>query len=272
MPPIKKPTRSQLLAVAVRGARGAGRVLSSRFTRNPRIEFKGELNLVTEADRRAEAEAIRVIRRSFPDHGILAEEGGERSRSAGSANYRWVIDPLDGTTNFAHTFPMFCVSVAVEENGRVVVGVVFDPIRRELFSVVRGGGAKLNGRRIRVSRAGKLKESLLVTGFSYDIRRDPTNLRHFANFSLRARGIRRTGSAALDLCYTAMGRFDGFWEMKLSPWDVAAGSLIVTEAGGTVTDFGGGPFRIDARQIVASNGRIHRQMLAVIRSRESALP
>jgi myo-inositol-1(or 4)-monophosphatase len=197
----------------------------------------------------------------------LAEEGGlTAATGAGSAGYRWLVDPLDGTTNFAHTFPMFCISIGLEYDGEVILGVVYDPVRRELWEARRGRGATLNRRRIRVSPCPRLGESLLVTGFAYDLRDDPTNLTHFANFSLRARGIRRTGSAALDLCYTATGRLDGFWELKLQPWDIAAGSLIVTEAGGRVTDCAGRPFRVDAREIVASNGRIHQEMVDMIRS------
>ena len=179
-----------------------------------------------------------------------------------------MIDPLDGTTNFAHGFPAYCVSIGVEYQGRVIVGVVFDPTRQELFVAEAGRGAFLNGAQIHVSRTQKLDEGLLVTGFAYDIRESPANnLDHFARFALCAQGIRRTGTAALDLCYVAAGRFDGFWELKLHPWDTAAGVLIVLEAGGRVTDFKGGPFSIYDQEIVASNGIIHDAMLAVLGGR-----
>lgn len=260
----RRPSLDQLTEVAVQAARAGGRVLLGYFGRRLQIDFKSDINLVTEADRRAERTIVGLIRRAFPTHRILAEESG--AVGDGAADYRWLIDPLDGTTNFAHTFPMFCVSIGLERDGAMILGVVYDPVRRELWVARRGRGATLNRRRIQVSPCARLAESLLVTGFAYDLRDDPTNLTHFANFSLRARGIRRTGSAALDLCYTATGRLDGFWELKLQPWDIAAGSLIVAEAGGRVTDCSGGPFTVEAREIVASNGRIHDAMLDVIRS------
>lgn len=226
------------------------------------------MNLVTEADRAAEAVIVRTIRKRFPDHRFLAEEGGEHAtpQSVGS-DFKWIVDPLDGTTNFAHSFPMFCISIGLEFRGEVVLGLVFDPLRGEIFMAEKGKGATLNGRRIHVSKTEKLNAGLLVTGFAYDVRGDlMNNLDHFSNFCLRAQGVRRTGSAALDLCYVACGRFDGFWEMKLSPWDTAAGFLIATEAGATVTDFANRPYRIYLKEILATNGRIHREMIEVLQS------
>ena len=199
----------------------------------------------------------------FPDHQVLAEEGGASSSKA--SRYKWVIDPLDGPTNYTHRFPAFCVSIGLEIDGVVSVGVVFDPMRKELFVAAKGRGATCNGESISVSQTPTLNAALLVTGFSYDVRQDKTdnNFNFFRGFVKQAQGVRRTGSAAIDLCYVAMGRFDGFWEMKLSPWDVAAGSLMVTEAGGLISDFNGTPFSIYGGQLVASNGRIHKEMLAL---------
>jgi len=249
---------------AIAAARAGGKVLLRYFTKKFRVDYKGEVNLVTEADRRAEAVIVSTLHRHFPDHQVLAEESGEGTRRA--SPYKWIIDPLDGTTNFAHTFPMFCISIALETRGEVVLGVVYDPLREEIFLAEKGRGAALSGRPIRVSQTEKLNGSLLVTGFAYDVREDmKNNLDHFGNFSLRAQGVRRTGSAALDLCYVACGRLDGFWEMKLAPWDTAAGFLIATEAGAMVTDFKGQPYTIYLKEIVASNGRIHREMVEVLR-------
>ena len=258
---------------AVQAARAAGRVLRAHMDGGVSVRYKGPRgvhgrNLVTNVDRLAQRAILRLISRRFPGHRILAEETVSRRLAAGAAArspYRWLIDPLDGTTNYAHRFPFFCVSIALEYEGRIVLGVVYDPVRRELFLAERGRGARLNGRPIRVTATPRLDRSLLVTGFSYDsLLSQANNFTHFLNFSLRTRGVRRTGSAALDLCYVAAGRFDGFWELKLSPWDVAAGGLIVQEAGGTVTDFLGRSFAVDAREILASNGRLHRPLLAVL--------
>jgi myo-inositol-1(or 4)-monophosphatase len=233
-----------------------------RFGKRPRLAFKGEINLVTEADRRSEDLIVRTIRRKFPDHEILTEE---EKRPLGASNCRWIIDPLDGTTNYTHGFPVFCVSIAFETEGKVVLGVVCNPVLEEIFVAERGRGSTLNRKRISVSREKMLTNSLLATGFPYDIRESTNNnLDHFNRFAVRARAIRRAGSAALDLAYTAMGRFDGFWELKLAPWDVAAGALLVQEAGGRVTDFRGGQFVPDGRETLASNGRIHAQMMRVL--------
>jgi myo-inositol-1(or 4)-monophosphatase len=261
------PTHMQLdgfKATAVEAATIAGNILVEYVRSGFRIEYKNAVDLVTDADRQSEQAIIDTIRRNYPDHDILAEERG--MESAGRSPYKWVIDPLDGTTNFAHGFPMYCVSIGLEHEGRMVLGVILDPTRQELFTAVSGHGTMLNGRRIRVSHTSALDAALLVTGFAYDIRESRNNnLDYFSQFCLRARGVRRTGSAALDLCYVAAGRFDGFWEMKLHAWDVAAGSLMVTEAGGRMSDFKGGTFSIDGEEMVSSNGLIHGEMLDVLR-------
>lgn len=249
--------------IAVEAARNAGAIVEEYARKGFRVEHKDAVNLVTDADTRAEQVIVEAIRRAFPDHQILAEERGQ----AGSTSpHKWVIDPLDGTTNFAHGFPAYCVSIGVEYQGRCILGVVFDPTRQELFAAEAGGGAFLNGTPLRVSRASRLDAALLVTGFAYDIREsEQNNLDHFARFALRAQGIRRTGTAALDLCYVAAGRFDGFWELKLHPWDTAAGSVILLEAGGRLSDLSGGSFSIYGKELVASNGLVHEEMLEVLR-------
>jgi myo-inositol-1(or 4)-monophosphatase len=251
---------------AIKAAKAGGKVLRQFFAKEIRIDYKGEVNLVTEADRAAEAVVIRTLRKPFPDHRFLAEEGGAQDTAASIGSvYKWIIDPLDGTTNFAHSYPTFCVSIGLEIRGEIALGVVYDPLREEMFLAEKGKGATLNGRTIHVSKTEKLNVSLLVTGFAYDVREDLTNnLDHFANFSLRVHGVRRSGSAALDLCYVACGRFDGFWEMKLAPWDTAAAFLIATEAGATVTDFQGRPYNIYLKEILATNGKIHREMVEIL--------
>lgn len=247
---------------AVEAAKKAGALLKDNLGRAIKIEFKGEVNIVTEMDRRSEALIMDAIKKAFPDHGILTEESAEQRSSTG---YRWIIDPLDGTTNYSHGFPFFCVSIAFEENGVVKLGAVYDPMLDELFLAEDGKGATVNGKPIRVSKIEKLDKSLLATGFPYDLRYSKdNNLDYFTDFTLKAQAIRRAGSAALDLCYVACGRFDGFWEMKLYPWDTAAASLIVKEAGGALSDFKGGPFSIYEKQCLASNGLIHREMLDVL--------
>jgi myo-inositol-1(or 4)-monophosphatase len=254
---------AQLTETATEAARVAARLLAQQARDGFQIEHKNPINLVTDADRHSEQAIIDVIRARFPGHQILAEERGLKTTDR--SPYRWIIDPLDGTTNFAHGFPAYCVSIGLEYEERLLLGVVLDPTREELFVAQAGGGASLNGTSLRVSRAQKLDEALLVTGFAYDIREtSQNNLDHFARFALRAQGLRRTGSAALDLCYVASGRFDGFWELKLNPWDTAAGVLMVREAGGRVTDFSGAPFSIYGQHIVASNGLIHDEMLMVL--------
>ena len=252
------------LAVAVEAALAAGEILSLYYHSDAdlRVSYKGELNLVTKADTESEELVVRILSSRFPDVSILAEESGRRERDA---RKRFVVDPLDGTTNFAHRYPMFAVSIAYEEEGRVLGGVVYDPIREELFTAARGGGAFLNGKRLAVSKTPSVDKALLVTGFPYDLRDDlDETLRSFRSFMGVSRAIRRDGSAALDLCYLAAGRYDGFWEEKLGPWDTAAGSLLVEEAGGRVTDFGGNDFHYESRTIVASNGLLHSAMLGVL--------
>jgi myo-inositol-1(or 4)-monophosphatase len=253
----------QLLSVAIEAARAAGALLLNFARTGFRIEHKNPINLVTDADHAAEQCVIDHIRAQFPAHRILAEERGSVSHPP--SRYQWVIDPLDGTTNFAHGFPAYGVSIGVEHDDQGLIGVVYDPTRDELFTAQAGSGAHLNGRPITVSATEQLDHALLVTGFAYDIRETPNNnLDHFARFALKAQGLRRTGSAALDLCYVAAGRFDGFWEVKLSPWDMAAGIVILRAAGGKVTDFNGGAHSIYQPELVASNGRIHEAMLAVL--------
>jgi myo-inositol-1(or 4)-monophosphatase len=240
----------------------AGRVLLKNQGKRKRIRYKGEINLVTEVDFLSERAILRIIKRNFPEHSILTEETiGQR----GDSPYCWIIDPLDGTTNYAHDFPVYCVSIALQKEKEIILGVVYNPLLKELFLAEKGGGAFLNGKRIFVSKTKRLSQSLLATGFPYDIRTSKeNNLNYFTRFALKAQAIRRAGSAALDLCYLAMGRFDGFWELKLSAWDTAAGVLMITEAGGMITDFSGAKFDIFSKRMVASNTRIHQQMLEVI--------
>jgi myo-inositol-1(or 4)-monophosphatase len=258
----------QPLAVLVEAALAGGAVLESFFGSEFRISYKGALNLVTEADLASEKEILGILKRRFPGAAILAEEAGEES---GRPDARFIIDPLDGTTNFAHGYPVFAVSIAFESVGaaggpEVTAGVVYDPLREELFTAARGRGAFSNGRRLTVSSTPKLDEALLCTGFPYDLKQDLTaNLRLFSRFMAASRAIRRDGSAALNLCYVAAGRFDGFWEEKLGPWDTAAGALIVEEAGGRVSDLDGGPFRYRSGAVVASNPILHPQMIALTR-------
>jgi myo-inositol-1(or 4)-monophosphatase len=242
-------------------AREAGAIVRAGWGTLHAPERKGRIDLVTEYDRRSEALLLERIGARFPDHAVLAEESGAHAGAA----VRWLIDPLDGTTNFAHNYPFFCVSVAAEAGGELIAGAVYDPVRDELFSAARGGGATLNAAPIRVSRIGLVEDALLVTGFPYSVREHPEAiLPLFEAFLMRAQGVRRDGSAALNLCYLACGRFDGFWEGHLSPWDMAAGVLLVREAGGRVTDYAGGPFRLEGRQILASNGLVHDEMRAVL--------
>jgi len=247
---------------AISIARMAGSVLKDRFREHHRIDYKGEIDIVTEADRMSEEVLITEIGKRFPDHSILSEETAAIERGG---RYRWVIDPLDGTTNYAHGVPLFCVSIALEKEGQIVTGVIYNPMSDELFVAGRGEGTFLDGSRISVSGATQVSESLLATGFPYDIRRDPNNnINYFSEMVLKAQAIRRAGSAALDLAYTAAGRFDGFWELKLHPWDTAAGWLLVGEAGGLVTDIAGGGYHLDSPSILASNGTIHEAMIRIL--------
>lgn len=240
-------------------AREAGALLMGHFRRHVKIEYKGDVDLVTVADRESEALILDRIRRHFPSHDVMGEEG---TRIETGSNYKWYVDPLDGTTNFAHSFPVFCVSLAVEHNGQRIAGVVYDPTRDELFAAEKGNGARLNGESIHVSSTPRLADSLVATGFPSHKRHKNPNIYFYHQITLRSHGVRRAGSAALDLCNVAAGRFDGFWEFNLNPWDTAAGVLLVEEAGGRVTDFSGGPFQIASRETLASNGLIHDALLA----------
>ena len=252
-----------LLETAIGAGRQAGAILQDYVRSGFRIERKDRINLVTDADHAAEQCVIDHIRKQFPSHRFLAEERGRVEQSL--SPYLWVIDPLDGTTNFAHGYPAYYVSIGLEYAGRCVLGVVFDPSRNELFTATHGGGAYLNGQPIRVSSTSSIENSLLVTGFAYDIREAKrNNLDHFVKFAFKVQGLRRTGSAALDLCYVAAGRFDGFWEVSLNPWDIAAGSVLVREAGGQLTNFPGHDLSIYGQELVASNGHLHQAMLTVL--------
>jgi myo-inositol-1(or 4)-monophosphatase len=253
-----------MLNTAIEAARDAGLFLKESVGKVRTIEVKqGEVrNLVSEIDRGSEERIIRMIKSRYPSHAILAEESGA---SSAAADTRWIIDPLDGTTNFLHGVPIFSVTIGIEHRGEIVAGVVYDPNLDEMFSAEKGSGAFLNGKRITVSGADALINSLLVTGFPYDLAEHPGHaVEHFVQFLMAARGMRRLGSAAIDLAYVAAGRFDGFWEVSLNPWDMAAGALLVTEAGGQVSGYTGKPLDIYAKRIVASNGRIHPAMVDVL--------
>jgi len=254
------------LETAVAVAREAGALLRERFGRPHDVRFKGTVDLVTEADKGAEALIAERLRAAFPDHRLLGEEGARGAPDAGGASspYGWIVDPLDGTTNFAHGLPHFAVSIALEHAGTPLVGAVYDPIRDELFAAARGKGATRNGEALRVSAADELVRSLLATGFSYDLAERASQARAWRALLTQVRSIRQTGSAALNLCYVAAGRLDGYWERPLQPWDVAAGALIVTEAGGQVTDLAGDPFRPYGHEVLATNGRLHPALLAVL--------
>ena len=255
-----------LLATAIEAVMKAGEIQMSFIERGFEVSHKGTIDLVTEADVAVETMFRKMIAERFPDHTILAEEFGEDAATLG-ASHCWVFDPIDGTNNYAHGLPIFCASLALEIDGRGEIGAIYDPNRKELFVAERGGGAFLNGRPIRVSRAPTLVESMLVTGFPYDIhQRIPEIVGLFGEFVGRARAVRRLGSAALDLCYVAAGRMDGFWEQDLKPWDIAAGTIIVEEAGGRVTDFAGEPASPRRSQILATNGKIHDEMLKITRA------
>ena len=257
---------SQFLSIAEAIAREAGALLREFYHRGVRTEYKGDVDLVTEADRASEALIVNRLRAAFPDHGIYGEEG---TRESLESEFRWYVDPLDGTTNFAHGFPVFCVvlgcerrspGLAADEDGEMVAGVIYDPLRDEMFSAARGQGATLNGEPIHVSRTKTLDESLIATGFPSHKRHRSPNVHFYQEFTLRSHGVRRAGSAAIDLAYVACGRVDGYWEFQLNPWDTSAGYLLVEEAGGRITHFDGGKFTLDSREILASNGLIHRTM------------
>jgi myo-inositol-1(or 4)-monophosphatase len=239
-------------------AREAGALLLHYFHQRVKIEYKGDVDLVTVADRSSEKLIVERVRAAWPEHDIVGEEG---TRQETGAEYRWYIDPLDGTTNFAHGYPVFCVSMGLEHRGEMVAGVLYDPTRDELFAAEKGTGAFLNGEAIHVSQTKRLNESLLGTGFPSFKRHKNPNIHFYHQITLHSHGVRRAGSAALDLANVASGRYDGFWEFNLNPWDTSAGSLLVTEAGGKVTRFDGSPFRLDSKETLASNGLLHDEMM-----------
>jgi myo-inositol-1(or 4)-monophosphatase len=256
-----------VLSFAMELAREAGEILVQKLGA-AKVSNKSEIDLVTEADIASEALIIERIRSYYPQHGILAEESGEAVLVGGvRSDWKWLIDPLDGTTNYAHGYPCFCVSIALERAGELQVGVVYDPMRDEMFAAERGQGATLNNRRIRVSDVEFLSKAMLCTGFPYNVRERPDFARDFTNFTMQAQAVRRDGSAALDLAYVACGRFDGFWEDGLNPWDTAAGVLLVQEAGGRVSDFQNQPLNIYTPKVVTSNGLIHDDILRVLRQK-----
>jgi myo-inositol-1(or 4)-monophosphatase len=250
-------------------ARQAGALLRGFYAKGVATEYKGDVDLVTEADRASEQLIVEKLKAAFPTHGVYGEEG---TRSGLDSEYRWYVDPLDGTTNFAHGFPAFCVVLGLErravdagssndQDGEMVAGVIYDPLRDEMFSVERGKGAWLNHRRISVSKTRTLQESLTATGFPSKKRHDSPNIHFYNEITLRSHGVRRAGSAALDMAYVACGRLDGFWEFNLNPWDTSAGYLLVEEAGGSVTHFDGGRFTLDSREVLATNGLIKGEMV-----------
>jgi myo-inositol-1(or 4)-monophosphatase len=256
----------QILELAIELAFESGRIQKRRFRESHSISYKGEINIVTDVDMECQERILSILSRRCPEDDVISEE--KDNLFAGDRN-RWIIDPIDGTTNYAHGYPFFCTSVAYEVKGEVTCGVVYNPIFDELFFAARGEGSYLNGRILAVSETDEMKKSLLVTGFPYDLNSsNNNNIDHFISFLYEAQAVRRDGSAALNLCYVAAGRFDGFWELKLNPWDTAAGLLIAQEAGGKVTDFAGEPFDIYRGRVVASNGLIHDDMLRVLQKNE----
>jgi len=253
---------SKFLDTACEVAKSTGNLIMRNRDKIKDVSFKGEINLVTDVDRKAEEHIISILRKRFPKHNFLAEERG------GVMNgflYRWIIDPIDGTTNFAHGFPFYSVSIALEYNSDIILGVVYDPVRREIFVAEKGKGAFLNNKSISVSDTTSLKESMVATGFAYDFKKAyDSNIENFVNFLSKSQAVRRAGSAAIDLCYVACGRFDGFWECDLHPWDTAAGWLIVKEAKGRVTKFNGDKYSCFDKEILASNGKIHNEMMELL--------
>ncbi len=261
--------KNRYLEVAIRAAKEAGEIQMKYFGRPQSVTYKGEFDPVTEVDRLCDRAIQETIRNNFPDHDILTEESPFQKKGS---LWRWIVDPIDGTTNFARGFPFFSVSIGLECDGEIALGVVYYPILKELFVAEKGKGAFLNGKRIAVSQTDQLKRSFLATGFPYDVQENPdVYLHYFRQFIRQSLAIRRPGSAAIDLCYVAAGRFDGFWELKLKPWDMAAATLMITEAGGRVTDAEARPFDLySGGLLVASNGLIHEQMLQAIREINNA--
>jgi myo-inositol-1(or 4)-monophosphatase len=263
--------KSELLQTAQLAALNASDIHMKYFGKHKEIEHKlNEFDLVTNADKESEEIIIKTIRNKFAHHNVLSEEF---NNDIETAEFTWIIDPLDGTTNYAHNYPQFCVSIGLMHRGDIIVGVVYDPVKNELFHAIKGSGAFLNTREIKVSSVKKVSESLLATGFPYDRRnKKANNMDYFEAFSYKAQAIRRPGSAALDLCYLACGRFDGFWELKLAPWDTAAGAIIVKEAGGIVSNFFSDSFDIFTKHIIASNPYIYDEMTTIIRETNPELP
>ena len=250
------------LEVAEKTAREAGVVLLENLGKVKKIEFKAKNSLVTEVDKLSEEIIINNIKKSFPSHDIFAEESGRHSENS---DYLWLIDPIDGTTNYAHAYPFFSISIALEVKGEVEIGLVYDPVKDEMFTAEAGKGAYLNGELIKVSKSDSIEHSHVCTGFMHEVEwMVEANIKHFGNFIRRARAVRRDGSAALDVCYVACGRFDGFWELGLNPWDTAAAVLILKEAGGQVTTFSGDEYSIYLKEILASNSIIHGQMMEIL--------
>ncbi len=254
----------RFLKTAIRAAKAAGEIHKKHYgkTLNVRFKSKNKLNLVTEVDTLCESRVLTLLKREFPSHNFWGEESG---RGAATSEYTWLVDPLDGTTNFAHAYPFFCCSIALTKNNEPIVGVVYDALRDECFYAEKGHGAYLNGKRLKVSGTKTLAESLVCTGFAYAVRETHYNLDNFRQFVLKAQGVRRDGSAAMNLSYVAAGRFDGFWERGIQAWDMAAGVLMVQEAGGKVTDISGRPFDLMAQNALASNGKIHSQIFQILR-------
>lgn len=244
-------------------AQEAGKILVEELSRPLDLRYKGdEVDIVTQADKRSEKLIVERLTKYFPDHAIAAEEGtGHESGSA--SEFRWHVDPLDGTTNFAHGYPCFCVSIALAQRGTLIAAVIYNPVYNELFTAARGEGAAFNGKKIHVSKNSTVSTSLLCTGFPVHNRKGSPNLQYYGDFTMRSHGVRRDGSAALDLASVAVGRFDGFWEFDLKPWDTAAGVLLIEEAGGKVTDFAGNPYQLGGPVILATNGLIHEEMRAI---------
>jgi myo-inositol-1(or 4)-monophosphatase len=254
---------NSFLDVAIEAAREAGAILLAEFDRPVKISYKGEVDIVTQADKRSEQAIVTRLRTYFPKHAIVAEEGGG---SESESPFRWHVDPLDGTTNFAHGYPCFAVSLGLEEAGELIAGVIYQPVSGELFTAIKGEGAYLNQKKIEVSRIEKLATSLLATGFPSVKRAQNPNIQYYWDFTLRSHGVRRDGSAAMDLAAVACGRFEGFWEFGLHTWDTAAGVLLVREAGGTVTRFDGRPYMLGDRELLASNSKVHEEMKEVAAS------
>ncbi len=249
------------LILAVDTAILAGNFIKSRLGKLKKVHYKGEINIVTDVDQKAEALIVKNLTKAFPEYGILAEESPEEKKG----DAKWIIDPIDGTTNFAHGFPFFAVSIALEKQGKTVLGIVYDPMREELFTAVKGKGAFLNKKKIMISKVKDMGKAFLATGFAYDFKTSKqNNMQNFANFMMASMAVRRAGAATLDLCYVACGRFDGFWELDLCPWDTAAAELIVREAGGKVSKTDGSKFSNYEKSMLASNGLIHRKMLNIL--------